>query len=280
MPREQEAGPITPLETSPAVPRWWQQARQVLPQDLSQRARGVVLALGIELLIVLLLLSLSFTRPEPEVPLETVSSFDVGNPPAPAAEEAAETPAPSSATAPIPQAEQPPTRPSPLQPDFARPPTALPRPQTLPVTPPPPAPRPTPSASPTIGVRIREGSSYGPADTGNSRGEDSAVVGTAPDGSPLYAARWFREPRNDELAGYLSTASSTGWGLIACRTAPNWRVEDCEIIDEYPQGSGIARATRAAAWQFQVRPPRLGGEYQVGSWVRIRIDYTRTIRTL
>ena len=145
---------------------------------------------------------------------------------------------------------------------------------------PPPTPQPSPTPRPTssIGAVVRSDRNFGPADTGSSRGPDSERVGTAPDGSPLYAARWFREPSPDQLSGYLSAASSPGWGLIACKTAPNWRVEDCAIIDEYPQNSGIARAVQAAAWQFQVRPPRLGGDYQVGSWVRIRIDYTRTLR--
>ncbi|HMN55067.1 MAG TPA: hypothetical protein PKC32_12870 [Sphingopyxis sp.] len=100
-------------------------------------------------------------------------------------------------------------------------------------------------------------------------------MGTAPNGEPLYAASWYREPSDDELRGYLSTASGPGWGLIACRTAPDYRVEDCVGLDEYPNGSHINRAVLAAAWQFKVRPPRVGGRVLVGSWVRIRIDYGR-----
>ena len=41
-----------------------------------------------------------------------------------------------------------------------------------------------------------------------------------------------------------------------------------------PEGSNIARAVLAAAWQFRVRPARISGREQVGSWVRIRIDYS------
>ena len=116
---------------------------------------------------------------------------------------------------------------------------------------------------------------YGPVDTGSPAGaRDSEVVGTAPDGQPLYAARWYREPSDDELAGYLSTATGPGWGLIACKTAPKFRVVDCQPIAEYPQGAMINRAVLAAAWQFRVRPPMLGGKALIGSWVRIRIDYT------
>jgi protein TonB len=119
------------------------------------------------------------------------------------------------------------------------------------------------------------GPAFGPAGSGSSG--DTARVGTAPNGEPLYAAAWYREPYDDELRGYLSTATGPGWGLIACRTAPDYRVEDCVGLDEYPRGSMIMRSVLAAAWQFKVRPPRLGGRPQIGEWVRIRIDYeTRT----
>lgn len=111
----------------------------------------------------------------------------------------------------------------------------------------------------------------GPVDTEAS--SDTKRVGTGPNGQPLYAAAWYREPYDDELSGYLSTATGPGWGMIACRTAPEYRVEDCVGIDEYPEGSHIMRAVLAAAWQFRVRPPRIGGRSMVGDWVRIRIDY-------
>ena len=135
----------------------------------------------------------------------------------------------------------------------------------------PPSPVNPPSATLPPGGRV-----YGPPDTGgSSTSRDSQRVGTAPNGEPLYAAAWYREPSDAELRGYLSTASGPGWGLIACRTAPDYRVEDCVGLDEYPNGSQINRAVLAAAWQFKVRPPRLGGRQMVGSWVRIRIDYGR-----
>ncbi|HTG39678.1 MAG TPA: hypothetical protein VL973_12810, partial [Sphingomonas sp.] len=112
----------------------------------------------------------------------------------------------------------------------------------------------------------------GPPDTGTPG--DTERVGTAPNGQPLYAASWYREPYPEELRGYLSTASGPGWGLIACRTAPDYRVEDCVAVGESPDRSNIARAVLAAAWQFRVRPPRIGGQPKIGEWVRIRIDYS------
>jgi protein TonB len=114
---------------------------------------------------------------------------------------------------------------------------------------------------------------YGPPDNRSAAMRDTERVGTAPNGEPLYAAEWYREPAADMMRDYLSTARRPGWGLIACRTAPDYRVEDCVALSEYPEGSQINRSVLAMAWEFRVRPPRRGGRPLVGSWVRIRIDY-------
>jgi protein TonB len=119
----------------------------------------------------------------------------------------------------------------------------------------------------------RSKSTYGPPSPGPSSDDSERVPGSGPNGEPLYAARWYRDPYHNELSGYLSTAQGPGWGVIACKTVADFRVDDCIGLGEYPQGSNIMRALLAAAWQFRVRPPRLGGQSQVGAWVRIRIDY-------
>ena len=108
---------------------------------------------------------------------------------------------------------------------------------------------------------------------GASAGASSAVVGGF-NGEALYAADWYRRPTQTELSAYLpGNAPRIGWGMIACRTAKDYRVEDCQEIGQYPPGSGLAGAVRQAAWQFRVLPPRIGGKPQLGVWVRIRIDY-------
>jgi protein TonB len=105
---------------------------------------------------------------------------------------------------------------------------------------------------------------------------DSEAVGRAPNGELLYAAEWAREPTNAELGGYLPRNAPDGFGLIACKTIANNRVDDCIEIANDPPGSHLASAVRQAAWQFRVRPPRKNGRPLLGSWVRIRIDYERT----
>jgi protein TonB len=107
--------------------------------------------------------------------------------------------------------------------------------------------------------------------SGDSSG-DTAKAGTGAHGEQLYAAEWYREPTNAELTTYMPNRS--GWGDVACRTAPRFHVEDCYELDESPHGAQLSRGVREAAFQFLVRPPRVGGHVMVGEWVRIRIIWT------
>ena len=101
----------------------------------------------------------------------------------------------------------------------------------------------------------------------------SEEVGRGPNGEILYAAEWAREPTNAELAGYIPANAPEGSGLVACKTIPGNRVDNCIELGDSPRGTHLARAVRLAAWQFRVRPPRKGGHAMIGQWVRIRIDY-------
>lgn len=122
----------------------------------------------------------------------------------------------------------------------------------------------------------------GSAETGAGAGTsgDSAKVGSGPHGEPLYAAEWYREPTQAELNFYLpKTGVPEGaWAEIACRTAARFHVEDCVALGDSPVGSHLGRGILEAAWQFLVRPPRVGGKSLVGAWVRIRIDFTEKAR--
>ncbi|OYW86494.1 MAG: hypothetical protein B7Z20_07280 [Sphingobium sp. 32-64-5] len=119
---------------------------------------------------------------------------------------------------------------------------------------------------------------------GSANGRDAASVygpGEGPGGAQLYNAQWRREPTSAELAGYLpSDMPRNGYGLIACQTMENFRVDHCRILGESPLGSGLGQAVRRAAWQFLVVPPRINGRPQLGAWVRIRIDYTEGVQQI
>jgi protein TonB len=229
-----------------------------------ERGTAFVLALLVEALLILAVLSIGLYDPPKPPGVPSLVSVDVAAPPAPEQDQ----PKPELAQAK-----------APLQTPQETPP--VPVPTVAPVQPAPPiiqisrsqmaeldisrVPRqPAPAAAPPKGT-------YGPVDTGVPG--DSKRIGSAPNGQPMYAAAWYREPYDSELSGYLSTADGPGWALIACRTAPDYRVEDCVGLGEYPQGSRIERAVLAAAWQFKVRPPRVGGVSKIGEWVRIRIEY-------
>jgi len=155
-----------------------------------------------------------------------------------------------------------------------------------------PSPPPAPVAPPTSAIWSQvvplTGEAFAAADisrvhspapsTGAADGaENEGEAGGGPHGERLYDADWYRKPTNAELAAYLPAgAPHTGWGMIACKTVKDNRVEDCQEIGQSPMGSGLARAVRQAAWQFRVLPPRIGGRPLVGAWVRIRIDYSES----
>lgn len=238
-----------------------------LRERFGPRAVAVILALLVELLLALLLLTLAprmLDREEETVPMAT---FDVSAETKKAVEEPAPK-APAAAAQPVERVTPQPAAPAP-QPDTAPPADPPPRMLDIPLSRMPDiSSLPRQPAGPPAPRRVA-----GPPAPGPAPGDSQRVDGSGPNGEPLYAASWFREPYDSELAGYLSSARGPGWGLIACRTIADYRVDRCVMIAESPEGSNIARAVLAAAWQFRVRPPRIGGRPQVGEWVRIRIDY-------
>jgi len=104
-------------------------------------------------------------------------------------------------------------------------------------------------------------------------GGTSEAIGHAPNGELMYAAAWARRPTSAETGGYLPKNAPDGVGVIACKTIPGNRVDDCIEVSQDPPGSHLASAVRQAAWQFRVRPPRKNGVPMIGAWVRIGICY-------
>ncbi|EJL22642.1 hypothetical protein [Novosphingobium sp. AP12] len=129
-------------------------------------------------------------------------------------------------------------------------------------------------ASADIGAMKRSGN--GDAAPGGGNSGSTYGPGDGPGGVTLYNVEWYREPTSAELGGYLPAKMPTeGWGRIYCQTVDHYRVDNCRIIGESPRGSGLGRAVLNAAWQFQVRPPRVNGKPQIGEWIGITITYDR-----
>ena len=240
-----------------------------------RRAGSIGLAIALEVILLLVLLTLG-ARSKVEQPRgETVTTFDVRErSPEPEQEEAspqpaAQPPRPSPLTPP-PQVEPPP---SPVQ---TPPALALPRPLTTPAPPAAAQPAPATPSAPKITAVIRSdmATARGPQGSAGAPGDSQRIAGSGPNGEPLYRAQWYREPSRDELTGYLDDVAPPAWALINCQTQPQFRVDHCVLVDEWPQGANMGRSVLAAAWQFKVRPPRVGGKVLVGEWVRIKIDYT------
>jgi len=228
-----------------------------------RRAISFALAVAIEILLILAFLGLDFRPKRPEFEGGTLSTFDIAASKEETDASKAKQPAPATPKPPRPV---PPT----IKPKIILPERPL---DLLPLS------REEMEASDIAklgtnapGAELAQGNAPGGSVPG-----DSERVGTAPNGEPLYAAEWYREPTNRELATYLpkNMPEGGGWGLIACRTAARFRVEDCVELGQAPPGSHLAGAVRQAAWQFLVRPPRVGGKVMVGEWVRIRITYNQ-----
>lgn len=222
-------------------------------EPLSRRASSIALALGINLLLLLVLLSLGVGHRNPAKPSAPLVVDFVPNMPDSA-------PAPHHAAASA--------QPEPIQArqlTVPKPPVVIPAKPTI--TPPPQSELLEMSSADMAASDIAHLPSGGNG-TGNSQ-----EVGRGPNGQVLYAAEWARRPTDAELGGYLPKNAPDGYGLVACKTIPDDRVEDCQELDQQPLGSHLASAVRQAAWQFRVRPPRRNGKELVGSWVRIRIDY-------
>lgn len=221
---------------------------------LHRRASGLALALGVNLLLFLVLLGLGVIPPPERKPSHTTVVDLI-----PESHDAA--PARTKSAAPKQRTEE--TRPVPKPPPIVLP------------------------AKPTIQqdkplemiemskeeLAAADVRNLPKAGVGSGAAGDSEEVGRGPHGEVLYAAEWARHPSDAELNGYLPRNAPDGYGLIACKTAPGNRVEDCIELDQEPHGSHLASAVRQAAWQFRVRPPRKNGRSMVGEWVRIRIDY-------
>ena len=222
---------------------------------LRRRLTGLGLALGVNILLLLVLLTLGVV-PMPLPKAEPGLVVDLLPSPAP-------SPSRNTARAEAKQVKQAtprpvPPKPLPPVPDKPKIPSRNPLPMLLQLS--------------SADFAASDISKLPKASDGAGAG-DSEVVGHAPNGEVLYAAEWARHPTNAELAGYLPANAPEGYGLVACKTIPDNRVDDCIELENYPLGSHLARAVREAAWQFRVRPPRKGGKPLIGEWVRIRIDY-------
>lgn len=241
---------------------------------LPQRTATLALVIAIHVALLLLLLRLATPLPPPPKPESSPVSFELlpQAPPAPARtrtttteRERASSGAPPRPTAPARVADAPEPPPTPA----TQAPSAIWQ-QVIPLT------REELAAADV--ARMPQGRGAGEAagagsDTGS--GDSADVAGGGTGGDKLYDPDWLRRPTRAELAFYLPSGSQpSGWGMVACQTAPDNRVENCREIGQSP-GSGLAGAVRQAAWQFRVRPPRIGGRPLIGAWVRIRIDYIR-----
>ncbi|HEX4737357.1 MAG TPA: hypothetical protein VH331_07335 [Allosphingosinicella sp.] len=242
---------------------------------LRQRAASFVLAVTATLLMILVLWTLNGRAPERPRFKGSPVMLDFK----PDADSADTTKKQAAKPEPRKEAEvrpQPPAPPKPVPPPPAPPLLPVVHPYYIPLT------REENDTADISKIRHPELAGAGPSSAGTQGAGgspgDSKPIGTARDGTPLYRAQWFREPTNAELGFYLPKNKDIhGTGIVECRTIADHHVDDCVEVASSPPGSHLAGAVRQAAWQFLVRPPRLGGKELIGAWVYIQIDYDWTV---
>lgn len=235
--------------------------------ELRRRGLGLAIALLLEALFIIAILSLSMHSAGPDAGKSGLSTFSLN------AESDSKSADKSETETPVTKEQQR---------NFNPP---IPKPLLPPVNPVK-APPPSPdfikvSKSEFDAMDLSKLPTSGSAGSGDSKGSGAGTKGQmgpglGPGGAQLYPVAWLREPYDAELAPYLAAARSVPNGAtadIACKMAEHNRVENCQIIGENPRGTGLAQALRKAAWQFLVKPPRIDNKPQLGVWVRIHFDF-------
>ncbi|MVZ98451.1 hypothetical protein EUU23_12180 [Sphingorhabdus sp. IMCC26285] len=235
-------------------------------EGLRRRGTGLIIALLLEALVIIAILSLSMRSGGPEAGKRGLSTFALEAEAESASAEKSETEKP---VAKAPQQTFVPPIPKPLLPPVK------------PVNTPPPTPDFIKVSKTDFDAmdlsKLPSGSTGAGNGTGAGQGSKGMMgPGLGPGGAQLYPVAWLREPYDAELAPYLAAVKRISPGAsadIACRMAERNRVENCQIIGENPRGTGLAKALRLAAWQFLVKPPRIDNKPQLGVWVRIHFDF-------
>ena len=225
-----------------------------------RRATGLALALAVNVALLLALLTLGII-PTPGKKNSTALVVDL-------VAEGERSPAPAHQAEPKRQ-EQPVQHASPQRPTPKPPPIVLPVKPTI-----------AAAATGAVADQLRAAPTWRPAilpmrpAPSREARETRRRSARAPNGELMYAAQWAREPTDAELGGYLPRNAPDGFGLIACKTIPSNRVDDCIELGQRSAPVRILRARCARPHgNSRVRPPRKNGHPLVGSWVRIRIDY-------
>lgn len=234
--------------------------------SLRRRGAGFAIALLVEALIIIAILSLSMRAGGPAAGTRGLSTFSLEAQSDSASSERSETKTPIAQktppqfTPPVPKALLPPVNPVKALP---------PSPDLIKLS---------KSEFDAMDLSKLPAGGGGAGDNkGSGQGSKGMMgPGLGPGGAQLYPVAWLREPYDSELAPYLAAIKRIPPGAsadIACRMAEHNRVENCQIIGENPRGTGLAKALRLAAWQFLVKPPRIDNKPQLGVWVRIRFDF-------